>query len=200
MTVDQAKILLRAKARKRRAALAPEAAAAAGQHIADIFSRHIELGHEDILGGYAPTSSEIDCWPLLRMASARGCATALPVVTDPASPLTFFAWRPDAPLVTGAFGIRVPEDQTVPLVPTIILVPLLAFDLEGHRLGYGGGYYDRTIAFLRHHHGRGALTAIGVAFEAQGVDKVPHVLHDQRLDGVITEENFYDFGLKAGNS
>lgn len=195
MTIDQAKMSLRAEARKRRADMAPGVAATAGEQVAARFARHVDFGPGDILAGYWPASSETDCRPLMVSACERGSHCALPVVTDPASPLSFFAWRPGAFLSPGVFGIMVPQDQSLPLVPTIILVPLLAFDLEGHRLGYGGGYYDRTIEFLRHRHGRALLRAIGIAFEAQRVDNLPHAIHDQRLDGVITEANFYDFSF-----
>jgi 5-formyltetrahydrofolate cyclo-ligase len=202
VTINQSKISLRTKARQQRAAIEPKVKATAGGRLGEIFNRHVQLKPNDIVAGYAATGSEIDCFPLLSSLHEAGVTCALPVIMDPVSPLIFCRWWPTCPMVAGAYGIMVPQDHNDILLPTVLLAPMLAFDVTGHRLGYGGGYYDRTIEFLRHHWisnglgapGSGALKVIGVAFEAQRVDNVPHAVYDQRLDAVVTEAGLYDFG------
>lgn len=124
--------------------------------------------------------SEID--PLPAMAAYPG-PVCVPVITGKGQPLAFRTWSPEAPMVEGAHGARVPVAGAW-LVPEVLIVPLLAFDRAGHRLGYGGGYYDRTLALLR---ARGVVTAIGFAFAAQEVPGVPVEPTDQRLDLIVTD-------------
>lgn len=128
---------------------------------------------------------EFDDRPLLAYFASSGHPCALPVVVAKDMPLEFRRWRPGDRLVASGFGIEVPGSDAPRLQPTVLLVPLLAFDAEGHRLGYGGGYYDRSLAMLRQH---GPVLAIGVAFAGQAVDEVPHGPGDQRLDWIVTEE------------
>lgn len=115
---------------------------------------------------------------------ARGHPLCLPVVTDKVGALAFRAWAPGDPLVEGVFGTQVPHPDRPAVEPTILLVPLLAFDRAGYRLGYGGGYYDRTLAALAHNR----PTSIGLAFASQEVNTLPHEAHDRRLNWVITEQ------------
>ena len=137
-------------------------------------------GRGRTLAGYAAMRGEIDPMPLLRGWDGPVC---LPVVAGKGRPLVFRAWRPGAPLVPGAFGARVPEAGEE-VVPDVLIVPLVAFTRAGDRLGYGGGFYDRTLEALR---AWGAVTAIGFAWSSQEVDALPLEPTDQRLDAVVTE-------------
>jgi len=117
----------------------------------------------------------------LRRLAANGWTLALPVVTG-AAPLIFRAWTFGAALIAGERGISQPAAGAI-LRPALLLVPLLAFDAHGRRLGYGGGHYDRTLEALRRD---GTVTAIGLAFDAQEVAQIPAGPHDQRLDWILT--------------
>lgn len=132
-----------------------------------------------VVAGFWPLSGEIDIRPLLLALAGRGHPVALPITPAVGNPLTFARWRPGDPLVRERFGTVRPEGE--PLVPDLLLVPLLAFDGQCRRLGYGGGFYDRTLAALP------GPTAIGCAFAAQRVDCVAAEAHDMRLDAVATE-------------
>ncbi len=139
---------------------------------------------DNIIAGYMPIGSELDCLPLLNRLVATGVPVCLPVVANPDAPLIFRRWLPDDPLVTGTFGISEPTPAAQEVSPRALLVPMLAFDRQGHRLGYGGGYYDRTLQALR---AAGDVVAIGVAFAGQLRDKVPVAAGDQPLDWILTE-------------
>lgn len=143
------------------------------------------------VAGYWPLGSELDILPLLLHFHGAGRVAALPVSGPRGTPLTFRAWAPDAPLREGRFGIREPADDAPVVVPAVLLVPLLAFDRQGHRLGYGAGYYDRTLAGLR---AGGAVLAVGIGFAGQQVASVPHGPYDQPLDWIVTER----FSMKVG--
>jgi len=132
------------------------------------------------LSGYLPIRTEID--PLPVMAAHPG-PVGVPVIPGPAQALQFHLWTPGCDLVDGPFGARVPA-RGVTMVPRVLIVPLLAFDARGYRLGYGGGFYDRTLAALR---AAGPVTALGYAFDAQEVSEVPIDAFDQRLDGLVSE-------------
>jgi len=136
------------------------------------------------VAGYWPLGSELDVRPLLLHFMQAGRVAALPVSGPKGTPLTFRAWAPDAPLREGRFGIREPDAAAPLVVPAVLFVPLLAFDRRGHRLGYGAGYYDRTLAELRT---GGAVLAVGVGFADQEVASVPHGPYDQPLDWIVTE-------------
>lgn len=142
-------------------------------------------GLEGILAGYWPFGSEMDVRPALVALDRTGVLLTLPEVVAKERPLRFRAWRPDEALVEGDHGTFHPL-TTAPLMrPDVLLVPLLAFDRQGYRLGWGGGYYDRTLELLRK---TGECVAIGVAYSAQEVDEVPRDAYDQPLDWVITEQ------------
>lgn len=142
------------------------------------------LPSDALVAVYMAIGDEIDA---LAVAAALGCRSiALPVMVGRSQPLTFRHWRHGEPLVTRAWGIREPAATAAEAAtPRHLLVPLLGFDSAGNRLGYGGGYYDRTLAALRQHLGR-AVFAIGLAFDAQRVDAIPTGAYDQRLDAVAT--------------
>ncbi len=133
-----------------------------------------------VLAGYMPMRTEIS--PLPAMHAHQG-AVCVPVIMAPATPLRFAAYHSGAAMVEGAFGAFIPADL-VYLTPSVLIVPLLAYDRRGYRLGYGGGFYDRTLEGLR---AQGAITAIGFAFAGQQVDSVPIEATDQPLDMIVTE-------------
>ena len=137
------------------------------------------------VAGYWPLGSELDVRPLLLHLVEGGRTAALPVSGPKGTPLRFRAWTLDTPMHDGRYGIREPAEGVPEVVPAVLLVPFLAFDRAGHRLGYGAGYYDRTLAALKAA-GRPAL-AIGVGFAAQEVERVPHGPHDEPLDWIVTE-------------
>ena len=136
-----------------------------------------------IVSAYLAIRTEIDPLPAMRALCARGVTVCVPVIEDRGLPLRFRDWTPEAELVPGPFGARVPAEGAW-REPDALIVPLLAFDAKRFRLGYGGGYYDRTLAGLR---ARKAVRAIGFAFAAQEVPQVPRDATDARLDLVVTE-------------
>jgi 5-formyltetrahydrofolate cyclo-ligase len=136
-----------------------------------------------------PMKTEINPLPLMRKLADAGARLALPVVAGRGKPLIMREWAFGAPLAAGVWGIREPP-QNVPVVaPEILIVPLLAFDRRGHRIGYGAGFYDLTIAALR---AQQAVLAIGLAFAAQEIAAVPATPHDAPLDLVLTEREVID--------
>ena len=139
-----------------------------------------------VISGYWPVRSEIDVIPLLSHLHGRGHPCCLPVMVGRTKPLLFREWRPGLKLKEAGFAIPVPDEDVRTLVPELLLVPLLAFDEDGYRLGYGGGYYDRTISALRAKN-RQQLVAVGIAYAAQQCDPVPRHDGDQPLDMVVTE-------------
>ncbi|AWK85533.1 5-formyltetrahydrofolate cyclo-ligase [Azospirillum thermophilum] len=136
------------------------------------------------VGGYWPLGSELDVRPALHHLRTLGRTVALPVSGPRGSALVFRRWRPEDVLVKGRYGIHEPDGSSPELRPAVLLVPLLAFDRRGHRLGYGAGYYDRTLEALRAVH---PVLAVGVAFAAQELEAVPVGAHDQPLDWIVTE-------------
>jgi 5-formyltetrahydrofolate cyclo-ligase len=144
-----------------------------------------------VVSAFFPYKSEIDTRPLLGKLAGDGWTTCLPIVIALGEPLIFRRWLPGAPTQPGVWGIPRPPDDAPLLVPDVLLVPLMAFDRKGYRLGYGGGFYDRTLELLRR---AKPITAVGVAYGAQEVDSVPHDAHDQPLDFVITEREIFACG------
>ncbi|KAA5803949.1 5-formyltetrahydrofolate cyclo-ligase [Alkalicaulis satelles] len=164
----------------------------AGERLAARFPDALWPPLHSVVAGYRPVRGEIDPGPLMETFWCEQARLALPCVDGPDQPLTFRAWAPGDELETGAYGIETPGAGAQTLTPALILVPLLAFDHEGRRLGYGGGYYDRTLASLR---AQGPVTAVGLAYAAQRMKRVPCAGHDMRLDWIVTEEG----ALKAGS-
>ena len=138
-----------------------------------------------VVSGFWPMAEELDIRPLMIELFEQGCRLALPVVVAKKQPLVFRAWRPGDSLEAGVFGTLHPSPQCDVVEPDALIVPLLACDEEGWRLGYGGGFYDRTLEGLR---ARKMITAIGVGFNAQIVPDVPHGPEDQRLDWLLTDK------------
>ncbi|KIC50815.1 5-formyltetrahydrofolate cyclo-ligase [Tateyamaria sp. ANG-S1] len=139
------------------------------------------------LSGYMPIRSEIDPLPAMSEAAAHG-PVAVPVIRAAGQPLVFSRWTPDAPMAEGPFGAQVPAVEDL-LEPEIVIVPLVAFTRTGGRLGYGGGFYDRTLEGLR---ARRATLAIGFAYGAQEMPDLPLEPTDQTLDMIVTDTDIIE--------
>jgi 5-formyltetrahydrofolate cyclo-ligase len=186
--IASAKSDLRKAALARRDALpADERKAAAEAIAARAFPVAVASGA--VVSGFMPLNSEISPLPLMRKLSDVGVRLALPVVIGRGLPLSIRAFAFGDALVKGVWGIRVPPPEAPEVEPDVLLVPLLAFDRNGNRLGYGAGYYDMTIAALRT---KKRVVAVGIAFAAQEVDEVPTTPRDVRLDLVLTERETID--------
>jgi 5-formyltetrahydrofolate cyclo-ligase len=143
-----------------------------------------------IVSGYSPIRNEFDPAPLMERLAAQGARLALPAVPARGKSLVFRAWSPGDRLTLGPLGIPEPSPAMAELIPDIMLAPLAAFDGLGHRIGYGAGHYDFTLAHLRK---LKPITVIGVAFAAQEIKAVPALAHDVALDYVLTEKKAFDF-------
>ncbi|MEC7398378.1 MAG: 5-formyltetrahydrofolate cyclo-ligase, partial [Pseudomonadota bacterium] len=143
------------------------------------------------VSGFVPIRTEIDPKPLLAWLRATGRKSVLPIVGARDAPLVFRVWTPGDEMDTGPYGIEEPKASADRMNPVVLLVPMLAFDRFGFRLGYGGGYYDRTLAALR---AQGKITAVGIAYSAQEVDAVPVGEYDQPLDWIVTEREAIEIG------
>jgi 5-formyltetrahydrofolate cyclo-ligase len=189
MTASASKGDLRAAALAKRDALSDEQRADAAQ---DLAGRKLpfEIAPGMIVSGYSPIRNEIDPVPLMRKLAEQGAKLALPAVMARGKSLAFRAWSPDDRLMMGPLGILEPSPAAAELSPDIMLVPLAAFDPQGHRIGYGAGHYDYTLAHLRKIK---AITAIGIAFAVQQIKAVPAQPHDVALDYVLTEKKVFDF-------
>ncbi len=142
-----------------------------------------------VIAGYWPIRNEADPVYLIKKLFYFGCTICLPEIVGYSRILNFRKWCPFHPLQPGKFGTSQPwKDQPI-LVPDVILTPLVGFDNNGTRLGYGGGYYDTTISNLKKNKGRG-IVVIGIAREIQRVKFIPYSENDEKLDMVVTEKNF----------
>ena len=182
-----AKTILRAQMKALRAEASrkePGAGGTAADHLPSFY-----LGRFKVVAGYQPMGSEIDPSALLARFAAAGAQIVLPRTAPKGSglPLSFHLWSPGQPLIKSEFGVAEPSFDAPPLTPDLVIVPLLAFDGLGHRMGYGQGHYDRTLEALR---AQGPVVAIGLAFEAQKVALVPREIHDQPLDGILTQTRY----------
>src|SRR3984885_1732116 len=143
-----------------------------------------------IVSGYSPIRGEIDPVPLMQALAGQGAGLALPAVMARGKTLAFRAWSAGDRLMLGPLGILEPSPAAAELIPDIMLVPLAAFDRAGHRIGYGAGHYDFTLAHLRKVK---PIITIGLAFAAQEIKAVPALAHDVALDYVLTEKKTFDF-------
>ena len=175
---------LREAQRLRRAVFSRGLPAQAGEQMAAHFMASIPLTEKDVVALYAPMGDEADCMPLARALGLRVKALCLPVISETGQ-LEFRSWTPDDVLVAGKFGIRIPDAARSLAVPDVVLLPLLGFDGRGHRLGYGGGYYDRSVESLRR---QKKLLCVGFAYSVQEMALLPEDPHDQRLDWIVTEK------------
>lgn len=143
-----------------------------------------------IVSAFMPMKSEINPLPLLRKLADQGAQLALPAIDKRGKPLIMRAWKFGDPFKAGQWGIREPMPEAPAVDPDILIVPLACFDRAGHRIGYGAGYYDMTIHALR---AKKRVIAIGIAFAAQEIPRVPATERDERLDLVLTERDVIDF-------
>jgi 5-formyltetrahydrofolate cyclo-ligase len=188
LAIETAKAALRRDAVARRDALPADMRQAVAAAIAArAFPLPIAPGV--IVSGFMPMKSEINPLPLMKTLAGEGARLALPITPARGKPLDMRAWAFGEPLVAGVWGIRQPAAAAAEVEPDIVLVPLLAFDRAGYRVGYGGGYYDRTITRLRGHK---PITAVGLAYAVQEVPAVPKTDGDARLDLVLTEREVID--------
>jgi 5-formyltetrahydrofolate cyclo-ligase len=189
MSVLPSKGHLRKTALDARDAIEAEARAAASDKLA-ARGLPFEIAPGTIVSGYSPIRSELDPVPLMQKLAAQGARLALPAILGRGKSLVFRAWAPGDRLTLGPLGIMEPSPAMAELVPDIMLVPCAAFDRLGHRIGYGAGHYDFTLAHLRKAQ---PIIAIGLAFAAQEIKAVPALAHDVALDYVLTEKKTFDF-------
>ncbi|SFB53161.1 5-formyltetrahydrofolate cyclo-ligase [Rhizobium sp. NFR07] len=154
----------------------------------------IDFDGAPVISGFLPIRSEVDVRPLMELLGDRGARLCVPVVLDKET-IVFREFLPNVELVGGVFGTVGPGPDAAQLEPQIMLVPLAAFDARGHRIGYGGGYYDRAIHRLQQKGLNPRL--IGIAFDCQEVASVPEEPHDIRLDAVLTESGLRPFGEQS---
>ena len=176
MTIDQ----IKANARKEAFAIRKRAFGAGQGRAADFLADFLAVHRGRALAGYMPMRTEID--PLPAMAAHQG-PVCVPVIVGKGQPLKFREWTPGCTMIAGEFGALIPADGAW-IDPDILIVPLLAFDAQGYRLGYGGGFYDRSLQALR---AKRPAVAVGFAFSAQQIPTVPKDDFDQKLDAIITE-------------
>ena len=172
---------VKAEARARGFAARKEAFAKGQGQAAEILADLLAAYRDKPLSGYMAMRTEID--PMPAMAAHPG-SVCVPVIIGKAQALKFREWSPGCAMVAGEFGARIPAEGGW-TQPEVLIVPLVAFDARGYRLGYGGGFYDRTLELLR---GRRKTVAIGFAFSAQEMPEVPIEATDQRLDAIVTEQ------------
>lgn len=154
------------------------------------FANALEIPPHTIVAGYWPIRDEADPRELMAALAARGHALALPRIEAKGAAPSFRRWREGDVLIDNPHGIAEPRADAETIVPDVVLVPLLSFDAAGHRLGYGGGYYDRTLDALR---AGGTVLAIGIAYAGQEVALLPRDPHDRPLDAILTESGLRKF-------
>lgn len=182
------KAALRKLMRARRAAIPPETRAAASLAVRDRLIAWLpaaRLARGAVIAAYWPIRDELDPRPLVQALAEGGHGLALPVSVARGTALAFRTWKLGDPLVADIMRIEAPLSSAPEVVPSLVLVPMLAFDRGCRRLGYGAGFYDRTLATLR---AGGTVIAVGLAFSAQEVERVPVAEDDAPLDAVVTED------------
>jgi 5-formyltetrahydrofolate cyclo-ligase len=185
MTLIEDKRTLRSAMLAWRGGLSDQDRRAAAAGLLEMFRLERPFETPCAVSGFWPMAEELDIRPLMIELHSQGCQLALPVVVAKKQPLMFRAWRPGDPLEPGVFGTLHPAPTRELVEPDALIVPLLAVDEEGWRLGYGGGFYDRTLEGLR---GLKKVTVMGVGFNGQIVPDVPHGPNDQRLDWLLTDK------------
>jgi len=189
-TLFEHKARMRIEARRKRddAAKSGEIGAALAVNI----ETAITIPSSAVIAGFWPIGSEVDIMPALARYAVLGHAIALPVVVGRGTPLVFRRWRDGDDMDTGPFDIAEPKAAAEDLSPEVLFVPMLSFDRAGYRLGYGGGFYDRTLRRLR---ARKAIVAIGVAYGVQEFLETPHGPNDEPLDWIVTERKAFKVGM-----
>ena len=174
---------LRATARRARASLTPVSRDRAGKQASNLLCEAFDFDGK-VVSAYWPIGDEIDARHFMNSAAAEGATLCLPAVVSRGAPLIFRKWTPETDLEAGPHNTRHPGPDAPERVPDILIVPLLGFSRQGGRLGYGGGFFDRTLAKLRKNK---EILAIGLAYAVQEMAKLPVDAHDQPLDWVVTE-------------
>lgn len=185
--LDALKAALRREALAARAALPHGARGPAAKAVAEFGAEIVEREKPDCVSLFVSIKGEIGTGPLALRLADMGIKLCLPVIVRKGEPLVFRDWRPGDALEDKPFGLKEPPPSAAEVEPDLLFVPLAAFDAAGRRIGYGGGFYDRTLAKLR---ARGRALGVGLAFAAQEVDRVPVVAHDQPIEGVLTERGY----------
>lgn len=193
MSLPLSKPALRAQALARRGDTPAEAAGTFAARLAAEGLALVKRLRPTIVSAYFPLGGELSTLPLLEKLAEAGVKTALPVTGRRGTPLVFRLWRYGEPTVQGKMAIEEPLPEAPEEVPDLLFVPLAAFDRGGHRIGYGAGFYDRTLAVLR---AKKKIWAVGVAYASQELPEIPHEAHDERLDYVLTERELIDCRAK----
>lgn len=191
-TIEKAKAALRTTAHANRAALTAEERAEAAKLVTRHFFDSVKLAPTDVVAAYWRIRDELDCQPILIGLMDSDYTVVLPVVMGPDQPLDLRVWEQGASLYEAGFGTLAPSELAPRREPDVVLMPLLGFDKHGTRLGYGGGYYDRTLAAMQK-----TPRLVGLAFAAQELDEIPREPHDVPLDTIITEAGVRHFGASA---
>jgi 5-formyltetrahydrofolate cyclo-ligase len=186
--IEEAKAALRLRARAMRAGILNSTRPGAAKAVADHFFRTVQLRPADVVAGYWRIKDEMDCQPILIRLMDSLQPVCLPVVLGDDQPLELRLWEQGTPLYEAGFGTLAPSELAPQVEPDVVIMPLLGFDSRGTRLGYGGGYYDRTLERLTR---RPRL--VGIAFAAQELDAIPHEPHDFPLDVIVTEQGARSF-------
>ncbi len=182
VSIEEQKKSLRVSCMANRDGIAAAGRAEAARRLADIGIDFAKPPKRAVVSAYMAMGSEFDPMPLVERLAGEGHPICLPVVTPRGNPLIFRSWKPGETLVPRTWGLLEPMETAAVVEPDVLLVPLLAYDLRGVRLGYGGGYYDRTLKLLR---SRKPVIAIGLAFGEQQLAEVPCAPYDQTLDWVF---------------
>ena len=184
MTLD--KKAVRAEALALRATITADEAAAFAARLARL-GPDLARGHgAKAVSAFSSIGDEIATGPLLAALAAAGFVVGLPITGKLGTPLSFRRWTPQTMIARGRMDIPEPPPEAEEIEPDLLFVPLAAFDRRGHRIGYGAGFYDRTLAALR---AKRQILAIGVAYAAQEVLFVPNDEHDEPLDMIVTEKD-----------
>lgn len=160
------------------------------EKIKDMFLETQHFMPQTVFAGYYPIGSEVNSRPLMDALNLKGHATALPHIVAKDVPLVFRLYRAGDELIKGSFGVPEPHPHMPNLIPDVLIIPMLAFNKEGYRLGYGTGFYDRTLEDLRR---TKPVKAIGVAYSHQQNDSLPLESHDEKMDWIITEKEAIKF-------
>jgi 5-formyltetrahydrofolate cyclo-ligase len=189
---DKERLRLEARARRKQLARAlPDYADYIAAQYADRFD-DFDFASDAVVAGYWPFREEADPRPLMQALAAKGHPLVLPRISRRTAPLEFRRWIEGDPMRPNAFEIAEPLASAEIMTPSIVLVPMLSFDVAGYRLGYGGGYYDRTLTLLR---AERKIIAIGIAYAGQEVPDVPRRDHDEPLDAIVTEKGMRKFAV-----
>ncbi len=179
---------MRNKAKAKRAALSSSLMQQAANQAVEIFLQNIPLEKVNVIAAYYAMNNELTILPLVEKLWAKNKQICLPSVIENNQPMIFRAWQRGDELIDGLHNIKAPDDNALILVPDIIIMPLVAFDKKGNRLGYGKGYYDRTVADMK----RNPLL-VGYAYSVQEVENIEYESHDVPLDYLVSEKEVRKF-------